>query len=143
MALMVAGGVLSVPAGAAAQLDSKAVQVVRPEEIKWVKNAAGTQETAVLFGDPAKEGPYVIRLRWLPGNMSQPHSHPHDRFFAVISGTWYVGSGSTFDRDKTVGVKAGGYVFHKAGEMHYDGAKDEVAEIQVWGMGPANFPNRR
>jgi len=27
--------------------------------------------------------------------------------------------------------------------MHYDGAKDEPAVIQVWGMGPANFPNRQ
>jgi hypothetical protein len=42
-----------------------------------------------------------------------------------------------------VGVKPGTYVFHKAGEMHYDGAKNEVAEIMVWGIGPANFPNRR
>ena len=64
------------PAGVSAQLDPKAVQFTKPEDIKWVKNAAGTQETAVLFGDPTKEGPYVIRLRWLPGNMSQPHSHP-------------------------------------------------------------------
>ena len=143
MAFVVLGTVLSVPAGVSAQLDPKAVQFVKPEDLKWVKNAAGTQETAVLFGDPSKEGPYVIRLRWLPGNMSMPHSHPHDRFFVVISGTWWLGSGNKFEPEKTVGVKPGTYVFHKAGEMHYDGAKNEVAEIMVWGMGPANFPNRQ
>ena len=143
MAFAMLAVVLGVPAGVSAQLDPKAVQFTRPEDIKWVKNAAGTQETAVLFGDPTKEGPYVIRLRWLPGNMSQPHSHPHDRFFVVISGTSYLGSGDKFEPGKTVGVKAGTYVFHKAGEMHYDGAKDEPAVIQVWGMGPANFPNRQ
>ena len=26
-------------------------------DIKWVRNAAGTQETATLFGDPTKPGP--------------------------------------------------------------------------------------
>ena len=143
LAFVVLAGVLSVPASVSAQLDPKAVLFTKPEDIKWVKNAAGTQETATLFGDPTKEGPYVIRLRWLPGNMSQPHSHPNDRFFVVISGTWWLGSGDKFEPEKTVGVKAGTYVFHKAGEMHYDGAKNEVAEIMVWGMGPANFPNRQ
>ena len=111
MACVVMAGLLLVPANLSAQLDPKAVQFTKPEDIKFVKNAAGTQETAVLFGDPTKEGPYVIRLRWLPGNMSQPHSHPHDRFFVVISGTWYLGSGSKFEPEKTVGVKAGTYVF--------------------------------
>src|SRR4026207_2431793 len=84
MMFVLLAGVLSVPASVSAQLDPKAVLFTKPEDIKWVKNAAGTQETATLFGDPTKEGPYVIRLRWLPGNMSQPHSHPNDRFFVVI-----------------------------------------------------------
>ena len=143
MAFLVLAGALAMPAGVGAQIDGKAVQVTRPEDIKWVRNAAGTQEQAILFGDPNKEGPYVVRLRWLPGNMSRPHMHPNDRFILVISGTWYLGSGPNYEPDKTVGVKAGTYVFHKGGELHYDGAKDEPAVIQIWGMGPANFPNRQ
>ena len=138
MAFMVLAGVVSVPAGVSAQLDPKAVLFTKPEDMKWVKNAAGTQETVTLFGDPNKEGePYVIRLRWLPGNMSQPHSHPHDRFFVVISGTWWVGTGDKFDPENTVPVPAGSYVIHYANKVHYDGAKGEECVIQVWGMGPA------
>jgi hypothetical protein len=120
-----------------AQLNSKAVEFTKPDDIKFVRNAAGTQETAVLFGDPAKPGPYVVRLRWLPGNMSRPHSHPNDRFFVVISGTWWLGTGEKYDPNSTVPVQAGTYVFHRGNEIHYDGAKDEPAVIQVWGMGPA------
>ena len=78
------------------------MEVTTPDNIKWVKNAAGTQETAVLFGDPTKAGPYVIRLRWLPGNMSRPHFHPSDRFFVVVSGTWWVGAGEKYDPESTV-----------------------------------------
>jgi quercetin dioxygenase-like cupin family protein len=77
-----------------------------------------------------------MRLKWLPGNMSRPHTHATDRFFVVISGTWWVGSGTKFDPDSTVPVKAGSYVIHHAGQPHYDGAKGEETVIQVWGEGP-------
>ncbi len=102
-----------------------------------MRNAAGTNEQAVLFGDPGKPGPYVVRLKWLPGNMSRPHFHPNDRFFVVISGTWWMGTGEKFDPDATVPAPAGSYVIHYAGKVHYDGAKDEETVIQGWGMGPA------
>jgi quercetin dioxygenase-like cupin family protein len=121
----------------AAEIDRSAVDFKTPEEIKWVRNAAGTNEQAVLFGDPSKPGPYVVRIKWLPGNMSRPHFHPNDRFFVVLSGTWWMGTGTTFDPTATVPAPAGSYVIHYAGKVHYDGAKDEETIIQVWGMGPA------
>lgn len=123
--------------GSAQQIDPKAVEFTTPENIKWVKNEAAGNETAVLYGDPEKAGPYVIRLRWLPGHMSRPHFHQNDRFFIVVSGTWWLGTGETYDPDSTVPVGPGTYVIHKAKQIHYDGAKTEPAVIQVWGMGPA------
>ena len=123
--------------GNAADIDRAAVDFTPPSEIKWVKNPAGTNEQAILYGHPAKPGPYVVRIKWLPGNMSRPHFHPNDRFFVVISGTWWMGTGETFDPDSTVPAPAGSYVIHYANKVHYDGAKDEEAVIQVWGMGPA------
>ena len=124
--------------GNSADIDRTAVDFKTPADIKWVRNAAGTNESAVLFGDPAKPGPYVVRLKWLPGNMSRPHFHPNDRFFVVLSGTWWVGTGEKFDPDNTVPMPAGSYVVHYGGKVHFDGAKDEEAVIQVWGMGPAS-----
>ena len=124
-------------AGHAADVDRTAVDFVPPSEIKWVRNAAGTNESAVLFGDPRQPGPYVMRIKWLPGNMSRPHFHPNDRFFVVISGTWWMGTGEKYDPDNTVPAPAGSYVIHHAGKIHYDGAKEQEAIIQVWGMGPA------
>jgi quercetin dioxygenase-like cupin family protein len=118
-------------------IDRTAVDWKTPAEIKWVRNAAGTNESAVLFGDPSQPGPYVVRLKWLPGNMSRPHFHPNDRFFVVLSGTWWMGTGETFDPESTVPAPAGSYVVHYANKVHYDGAKNEETIIQVWGMGPA------
>ena len=129
---------LGVPSGhGAGDIDRAAVDFKTPAEIKWVKNAAGTNESAVLFGDPSKPGPYVARIKWFPGNMSRPHFHPNDRFFVVISGTWWMGTGEKFDPDSTVPAPAASYVIHYAGKVHYDGAKGEETVIQVWGMGPA------
>ena len=127
---------LSFPAFAG-DIDRTIADFRTPEQIKWVRNAAGTNEQAVLFGDPSKPGPYVVRLRWLKGNMSRPHYHEHDRFFVVISGTWWVGTGDKFDPEGTVPVPAGSYVVHYGKKIHFDGAKDEETVIQVWGMGPA------
>ena len=91
----------------------------------------------MLQGDPTKPGPYAMLLQWLPGNMSRPHFHPNDRFFIVVSGTWWVGSGPNFDPDATVPMPAGSHVIHYAKGVHFDGAKDEPATILVWGEGPA------
>ena len=139
--LLASVALLAASHAATAQVDRSMVDYTLPADIKWVRNAAGTNEQAVLFGDPAKPGPYVVRLRWLPGNMSRPHVHPNDRFFVVISGTWWVGSGETFNPASTVAMPAGSYVVHYANKPHYDGAKDGETVIQVWGMGPATTTN--
>src|ERR1700694_4384909 len=94
----------------ASDVDRPAVDFKTPADIKWVRNAAGTNESAVLFGDPSKPGPYVVRIKWLPGNMSRPHFHPNDRFFVVLSGTWWMGTGEKFDPESTVPAPGGRYV---------------------------------
>ena len=121
----------------AGEIDRTAVDFIPASEIKWIRNAAGTNEQAILYGHPAKPGPYVVRLKWLPGNMSRPHYHENDRFFVVLSGTWWMGTGEKFDPNNTVPAPAGSYVIHRAKGIHYDGAKDEETIIQVWGIGPA------
>ena len=118
------------------ELNPLSVEFKTPSDIKWVRNSAGTNEQAILFGDPSKPGPYVIRIKWLPGNFSKPHFHNSDRFFVVISGIWWVGTGSKFNKDETVPVPTGSYVIHKGGQTHFDGAKNEEAIIQVSGIGP-------
>src|SRR5262249_36640557 len=82
----------------AADLDPKAINIQLPKDIKWVGTAGGSQQ-AVLVGDPAKPGLYVVLTKWLPHNNSRPHSHPNDRFITVLKGTWWVNTGSNYDPD--------------------------------------------
>jgi quercetin dioxygenase-like cupin family protein len=108
------------------QADAKGFLRVAPEEVKWTTNPKelGVQR-AVIQGDQRKPGIYVVRIKFPPGVMSRPHFHKEDRHAIVIQGTWYTGTGNTFAPDKTVGLRPGSYMLHPAGEMHFDGAKDE------------------
>jgi quercetin dioxygenase-like cupin family protein len=134
--ILAALAVLSAPVRAA-ELDPAIATYILPQDIKWVANAAGTNQSAVLYGDPTKPGLYIVRLKWLAGNMSRPHFHPNDRLIVVLEGTWWVGTGDKYDPDNTVPVPAGSYVTHFGNKIHYDGAKAGDVIIQVHGMGPA------
>jgi hypothetical protein len=124
-------------ASRAGELDPKAVEFTLPANIQWKENAAGTSASAVMYGDLAKPGPYAYFVKWKAGNMSRPHFHPNDRFIVVMSGTWWVGSGTRFEPDSTVPMPAGTYVVHHAQGIHYDGAKQGDAVLLIHGMGPA------
>ncbi|HET9926544.1 MAG TPA: hypothetical protein VFS98_20685 [Methylomirabilota bacterium] len=63
IALAILATMLVVPSGyGAGDIDRAAVDFKTPAEIKWVRNAAGTNEQALLHGDPSKPGPYVARI---------------------------------------------------------------------------------
>jgi quercetin dioxygenase-like cupin family protein len=141
--LMIAAIALSIvaasvsAAGAAEQkLNPKAIDIKLPDQIPWKRNSAGTNEVAVLLGDPSKPGLYIQMFKWLPGNMSRPHWHPNDRYITVLKGTWWVGTGDKFEPETTVPIPAGSYVVHTAKEVHYDGAKGEEVWLLMVGDGP-------
>ena len=69
--------------------------------------------------------------------MSHPHFHPNDRFIYVISGTWWVGTGTKFDPDTTKPLPPGSFAQHFAKQVHWDGAKDEDTILEIVGEGPA------
>ena len=119
----------------AAEPDPKVLAVTLPKDLKWT--GTGGNRQAILFGDPAKAGMYAILVKWLPGNMSRPHTHPSARYITVIKGTWWLGWGEKYDPASTYPVKEGTFVEHYANQVHYDGAKDEECIIEIVGMGPA------
>ncbi|HEX5766003.1 MAG TPA: cupin domain-containing protein [Woeseiaceae bacterium] len=111
---------------------------VQPDEVSYEPDPEAPElGYAVLSGDPAKVGVYVIRLRIPPGLAFPPHYHDQDRHITVISGVWAFGKGRSGSCDDTVPMTAGAYVMHPKGGIHYDGAcGDEPVEVQIIGEGP-------
>jgi quercetin dioxygenase-like cupin family protein len=124
---------------ASAEKDKAGFVRIAPDAVEW-KDRPGYEgvKFAVLAGDPAKPGLYVIRAKFAPGTMTRPHWHPEDRHVVVVSGTWYTGEGDSFEPDKTVPLKPGSYMMHPGKAHHYDGAKDEEVVVQIIGIGPSN-----
>lgn len=120
----------------AVDLNPAAIAIQLPAQIHWTDQPGGSR-IAKLVGDPDKPGLYIVFYVWTAHHMSHPHFHPNDRFITVLSGTWWVGTGTKFEPDKTVPVPAGSFVTHFAKQVHYDGAKDGDVMLEILGQGPA------
>jgi quercetin dioxygenase-like cupin family protein len=127
------------PVPDASSLNPKALKLMLPENIQWrpAEGLTGT-DVATLVGNPGQEGFYIQLNRFAPGNFSRPHYHDNDRYIMVVSGTWWVDTGATFDPNRTVPLKPGTFVIHPGHEVHYDGARvgSEGAIVMILGQGP-------
>ena len=122
----------------ASPADQAAFVRLTPEQIHWqdVPDAQGAQ-IATIAGDPNGRGLYVQRVRFPPYVMDRPHWHPGDRYITVIKGTWYTGTGASFDPARAVPLTPGSYMFHPARALHWDGSNSaEEVIVQVVGLSP-------
>jgi hypothetical protein len=133
---MAAVAVVAFTSTSAADLNPAAVSIQLPKDIQWKEGGGGAAQ-AVIYGDPAKPGLYVVLTKWHPNHMSRPHFHPNDRVINVLSGTWWVGTGPKYQPESTTPVTAGSVVTHFGKQIHYDGAKDEETVLEIVGIGPA------
>jgi quercetin dioxygenase-like cupin family protein len=108
--------------------------VVAPEAVNWRPFIPGA-EIAVLSGDPAKAGPFVIRIKHHASLKVPPHWHPTDEHITIITGNAVVGMGEKFDPASGQEVAAGSYVFMPKKMAHFLYAKEETI-AQVHGIGP-------
>ncbi len=112
--------------------------VVLPNGIEWQPAPASLPpgaRVAVLEGDPAKAGPFTMRL-WMPaGYRIPPHTHPSDERVTVISGTFHVGVGSAFDEAAGTALPSGTYAALAPNTAHFAWTKVETV-IQLNNIGP-------
>jgi quercetin dioxygenase-like cupin family protein len=114
--------------------------IVTPATVAWT---AGTGpftgvRVAVLEGDPAKAGPYTVRLRIPDGGKFAPHSHADIEHVTVLSGTLLVGLGDKMDPSKMKALEAGSYVVIPSRLHHFAMAKGDTI-LQIHGIGPSSF----
>ncbi len=110
-----------------------------PDQIKFgpVPPAlpAGAQ-LAVLEGDPmGPSGDYTIRLKMPDGYRIAPHWHPKRENVTIVSGSFKVGMGDSFDASKMDVFPAGSFAYLDPSMHHYGMAVGETV-VQVHGEAP-------
>jgi hypothetical protein len=96
-------------------------------------------QLAVIEGNPsASSGDYTVRVKLPDGYRFPPHWHPHRENVTVLSGTFKVGMGDTFETDKMASFPAGSFAYLDPDMHHYAMASGEVI-VQVHGQSPLQF----
>lgn len=97
---------------------------------------AGAQMT-VLEGDPAKEGPFVFRLKLPDGFTIAPHTHPRAERVTVIQGAFNIAEGDKVDKSSGTAkvMPTGSFGYWPARMNHYAWTSGETI-IQLHGFGP-------
>ncbi|PVV14327.1 MAG: hypothetical protein B6D72_04150 [gamma proteobacterium symbiont of Ctena orbiculata] len=113
--------------------------MLTPEEMKWKDNPRVTGlGVSHIIGHGKKPGPFVYRVKFPKGRVVQAHSHPDDRTYTVISGTWYIGWGDKYDPDKLIALPAGSFYTEPAGVPHFISTPDGETVVQITGTGPTS-----
>lgn len=95
----------------------------------------GTQISRVA-GDPAKAGPFVLRIRFPADTVIAPHTHAQAETLTILSGSIHHAHGRTIDKTAGQMLKAGGFVYLPADMPHALWTTGEPVELQVNGTGP-------
>jgi quercetin dioxygenase-like cupin family protein len=109
--------------------------MVSPDSVKYGPVNAGIS-SAVLWGSPSTEGsPFVVRIKMTDGAKVPPHWHPVDEHLTVVSGTFHMGIGETFDESAAKAMTVGSYGMMPKDVRHFAWATGETV-VQVHGIGP-------
>jgi len=138
LAVVALVAVLLGPAAGGQHADETKHVAVKPDALQWGPAPPGLpagSQVAVLSGDPTKAGPYVMRAKMPDGYTVSPHWHPTDENITVLSGTFLIGEGESFDASKLEEMPAGSFVRMPKTMRHFAKFKGETV-IQLHGTGP-------
>jgi quercetin dioxygenase-like cupin family protein len=107
-----------------------------PSQLTWAPGRVPGVENAALLGSSKAQRPYIERVRFPANFVIQAHTHPDQRSYTILSGTWYIGYGDKFDETKLQALPAGSFYTEPAGVHHFVASKDEPVVLQLSGMGP-------
>jgi anti-sigma factor ChrR (cupin superfamily) len=100
---------------------SNAPTAFTPASIHWMPGTGDMKglQVAMLEGNPAKPGPWTIRLKLPAGTVFPAHHHPDTERVTIISGSLGFGVGPKFNASKLTTFPAGTYAIIPAGVPHF------------------------
>ena len=147
LARLVGALVLTGVAATASAQTADVHKIIPEKDVKWSPGPASIPpgaQVSVLYGDPAKEGMFAMRLKLPAGYHIPPHTHPGLEAVTVISGTFKLGTGTTADPGKAQVLSAGSFFAFSPGMAHFGYAEGETI-VQLTSMGPwsLNYVNAK
>ncbi len=117
--------------------------VMHPNETihyKPITDDPNGPKSVVLFGDPTKAGPYVMRVKY-PANMTvPPHTHGDKvKVVSLLEGEIYLGFGDTNDMNNATKLTVGSIWTEPKGVAHFGKMGPNGATLEVHGVGPATM----
>ena len=125
-------------AGATSLAQGTDHRMISPQEIKWAAGPSSLSpgaEFAVLYGDPAKDELFAMRLKLPKGFKIAPHTHTKPEIVTVISGTFRLGMGEKADQSNTKPLPTGSLFALSPGMAHF-AFIDEDTVVQLNSTGP-------
>ena len=122
----------------AAVLAGSAAQSVAKPRLNWgaaPNSLPKGAKIAIVSGDPAQAGPFVIQLKFPPGYAIPPHRHPSDEHVTVVHGVLSFGMGATEDRGRMKVLGKGRSTVAPANMIHY-ASTTQGAIVQISSRGP-------
>jgi len=119
---------------------ANAPTLVPPSQVHWTAGtgALAGKRIALLVGNPAKAGAFVMRVEIPDGGKFPPHYHPVLEMVTVLQGTLLVGIGDKMVPAKMKAMPAGSFFSVPAGVHHYAMARGDTIiqlnDIGPWGM---------
>jgi len=118
-------------------LAAGAPNIVQPDAFTWApaQGLPPGAQVAVLYGNPAKKGPFAMRFKFPAGYAIPTHSHPTDEFLTVISGKARMAFGAKADEAQAQPFAAGAFMSLPAGSWHRLWSDAETV-IELHSTGP-------
>jgi quercetin dioxygenase-like cupin family protein len=113
---------------------------LRPDAVIWKTNpAAPAARSASILGGAGQPGLYVARVMLPEGEKVPAHSHPEDRIYTVIRGTFQIGYGDTYDEGRLQSFPPGSVLLVPGRAYHFHAASQGTWVVQINSIGPTSF----
>jgi quercetin dioxygenase-like cupin family protein len=126
--------------------------VVTPDDLEWadVGSLPAGAQLAIIEGNMAEEAPVTARIRFPAEYELPPHYHSGVERVTVLSGTFNIGMGEAFDRQKAMALEPGSVIIMEPNTTHFVWTEEEtVVQLNVMGpwaityVDPADDPRKK
>ena len=99
---------------------AESANIIQPDALTWApaQGFPSGAQIAVLYGDPSKNGPFALRLKFPAGYELATHSHSTDELLTIISGKARMAFGEKADEARAQPLPAGAFMILPAGAWH-------------------------